>query len=777
MENRHVQKNTARLRMIIQHLGYRRTGVLRSTLCLLLLAALMSLGRYVHTSRAQNSQPPLISVRNAQNGRILTPQSESRLEVLVTDRSGRPLRDTTVLFLAPESGAGGSFKEATPAGTTFFRTRTNRSGIATTTFVANAIRGVYLVEAIVEGTEAATTFAMTNVPTRITPALSPDRARSAVREQLLVNATEDETLRVYGPVLLEPGTLVASAGEESTFFPTAPFTTDKRMWLFWVDEIPLAMFAHTTRFVLLNASDTTPDLFSEARITLEGWWPTVTLPGASEPVPLLPPSYLRTIPSASSAPAEFLEAPEEPAQNAPPDACAIIIYGPFDNDPDPGASAKKIKKVLVEKKLVRDSEENIFMPRPDRPATREDVAQFLEAAKTKNCKKLYFYYNGHGNQRNAPGVHHRAGGMHLQRGKDPTENMSYKDLAMGLEEVKPSELCVLIDDCFAGEACEWLQGRSLKGFFVSAADRDHVSYRATFGRGAKYTNAFVTCWCDKNADNNGDGTVSWQEAYDCVIATSTDPQVKEPKPKGVPIDPTAGRNFPLADVCIMKEGEKATVVLQRPPDLLGRISGTLTILNPNVATFAGVTGDQTLEISIRADEQDSGPIMICGLTQGFTTYVFMGREQDFTGQAFKGVGVIQVGGTKGQPQCVDKFCEGTFNVTFTVPPDGNPAMHPVVLTNATITIAVSDNGVFIISGNRPEISSEAKGVVLGSTCEGFALGSTTYTGIPTHVVFTHVRFEKTENAVTVRGTVKFGIDGSLPDMKPICYEFTGTRRR
>jgi hypothetical protein len=112
-----------------------------------------------------------------------------------------------------------------------------------------------------------------------------------------------------------------------------------------------------------------------------------------------------------------------------------------------------------------------------------------------------------------------------------------------------------------------------------------------------------------------------------------------------------------------------------------------------------------------------------------------------------------------------------------VPPDGNPAMHPVVLTNATITIAVSDNGVFIISGNRPEISSEAKGVVLGSTCEGFALGSTTYTGIPTHVVFTHVRFEKTENAVTVRGTVKFGIDGSLPDMKPICYEFTGTRRR
>ncbi|MCS6804683.1 MAG: hypothetical protein RMM98_08000 [Acidobacteriota bacterium] len=91
-----------------------------------------------------------------------------------------PLRDVDVIFIAPESGSTGTFAGATPAGATYFRTRTNANGMASAMFTANNIPGVYLVDAVIEGTEAATSFAITNVPRQTRPRLTADAARRLV---------------------------------------------------------------------------------------------------------------------------------------------------------------------------------------------------------------------------------------------------------------------------------------------------------------------------------------------------------------------------------------------------------------------------------------------------------------------------------------------------------------------------------------------------------------------------------------------------------------------
>jgi hypothetical protein len=775
----------------------RRIGFLFLVSVALYLVAFADLDGILHESQAQDSRPPLIFVRDSLNGRILTPQSETRLEVVVTDRNGNPLTDVGVLFVAPESGPGGSFRGAMPAGATFFRTRTNPSGVASATFVANAMRGVYLVDAIVEGTEAATSFAMTNVPRRVNPALAPDKARLAVLQRLLAYAVEDETLRLHGPVLLEAGTRVASAGEDSFFFPTMPFTTDKRTWLLWVDEEPSAMFAHPTRFILLNASDTTPDLATEARATFEGWWPEVTLPGETTPNSLLPPSYSNsTVPPPASTATDASPAQEE-STTQPPDACAIVLYGPNLNGNSGKNTADKMKKFLMDNQLVPAS--NIYTSgtaqtpptSTDPPASAQDLERLLNLAKSNNCKKLYLFINAHGDPRgrsiSPEGIISFGGGLEL-RGDT---SFQYKRLASLLAPLKGTELCIILDSCYSGEACEWVQGLDLTGTFVSSADRHHTSFYKPkllgFGESV-FTPALLTCWGDGRADTNGDGKVTLKEAYDWVIKTNTDPGVIEPQPKESSIAPDVPRNYPLEDVCIPEPEvrDEATIVIRRPEGvpLSTTFRATLTINDPGVAVFVGFFAlTPTIEVFILSGKTESDPITIRGVKKdvSVTSYTLMGRD-DTTGQAFRGFALIQVGGTKGQPVCVDKVTEGTFDVTFIV--DRNPGRHPDLLKFAGLT--VKDGLLVGISGDKPETAT-ATGFRNGATCQIRAAGQANYAGFRALGVYQNVRFGggnkqdqgqgTGQEAITISGEYVIGAGGELPGGQPIIYSFTGTLRR
>ena len=83
------------------------------------------------------------------------------LVVSVTSLIGEPVPNLSVTFVAPTSGASGTF----PGNLTFVSATTDASGIATSpTFTANAIAGVYSVSASASGVATPASFALTNLP-------------------------------------------------------------------------------------------------------------------------------------------------------------------------------------------------------------------------------------------------------------------------------------------------------------------------------------------------------------------------------------------------------------------------------------------------------------------------------------------------------------------------------------------------------------------------------------------------------------------------------------
>ena len=82
------------------------------------------------------------------------------LQAKVTDYAGNPVSNSTVLFTAPASGAGGTF-----GGSSTITVQTNNSGIASApTLTANATLGSFAVTASVSGVAATANFSLTNNP-------------------------------------------------------------------------------------------------------------------------------------------------------------------------------------------------------------------------------------------------------------------------------------------------------------------------------------------------------------------------------------------------------------------------------------------------------------------------------------------------------------------------------------------------------------------------------------------------------------------------------------
>jgi hypothetical protein len=623
-------------------------------LCALLILALFSAGGHLPQSRAQENQLPplpLISVPSFGNGKILMPRSRETLQVQVADRNGRPLSNVSVLFIAPESGPGGSFVGATPAGAGFIRTRTNASGMASAMFIANETPGVYLVDAIVEemdlvGIQATTSFAMTNVTRQVRPRLAADQARRAVMEQLLLNTVLDETLQLHGPVLVDVGTRVAPARPESPFSPTTPMIIDKLAWFFWVDEHPYAQFVHPTRFVTLDASASRPNLTRNAVLTREEWWPEVTLPGATRSISLLPPSHTNNtviFQSSAQSRAPDLGSNEAvlPLTAGEVDSCAIVITG----------SLEYAYKLDVDnmKAFFKDPSGPVGVPRGNIfsttdaegntiPSSVADLDRFLKMAKDQRCKKLYLYIAGHGSD----------GYMSLQ-GTD-LGLFGYNELARRLAILGDTntELCIIIQSCHAGSAIPDLQGYGVNGTVVTASDRESLSWSTRTG-GAYFTDALIKCWRDPKADDDGDGKVTLREAYVWVLTNLPTNAVAAFQyaltiwglPQFAFIN---GRStaFPLPDVRFPKVGETDIIMIRRPAgvprDMEFRFK--LRIEDPAVATFPG--GDSEDNAVLPAGQDVTTPpdeVRVTSQGEGRTPYRAFGGEDD----KFLGVATIYVG--------------------------------------------------------------------------------------------------------------------------------------
>ncbi|MCZ6818499.1 MAG: SBBP repeat-containing protein, partial [Calditrichaeota bacterium] len=148
-------------------------------------------------------------------------------------------------------------------------------------------------------------------------------------------------------------------------------------------------------------------------------------------------------------------------------------------------------------------------------ATDQEFCDALEALKGKACRKLYFFYLGHGKNK-----------FMLLRGND---KVSYNKLATKLKKLSAEEFCIVIEACYSEHALSRLRGiRKLKGIVVTSSPKRQTTTRISSG--APFYIGLNQCFKDDNADLNEDGKITILEAL--AWAAATNDQVAEDGPRG-----------------------------------------------------------------------------------------------------------------------------------------------------------------------------------------------------------------------------------------------------
>jgi len=108
-------------------------------------------------SRLLTLGPPgaIAVLQGSPQAAVVTTQFGFPLQVKVTDTSGNPIRDATVNFTVPASGASATLSSASAT--------TDANGSAAVNATANTRAGTYLVFATVAGTATSTSFSLSNV--------------------------------------------------------------------------------------------------------------------------------------------------------------------------------------------------------------------------------------------------------------------------------------------------------------------------------------------------------------------------------------------------------------------------------------------------------------------------------------------------------------------------------------------------------------------------------------------------------------------------------------
>lgn len=625
--------------------------------------------------------PVVISVPGFKHGRIVAPNASAKLKVKVTDRGGRPLAGQPVVFVAPETGATGTFQGASPEGATFIRRTTNAAGVASAKLVANATPGVFLVDAVVEPAEgarslAAVSFAVTTLG-GAAPPLSAGKARLAVKQQLLAGAVEDDTLRLHGPVLLPSGARVTGSVIDAQLYPAVSVTTERPTWFFWVDEVPTAGFEHPTRFVFLDATDATPDLANEAEVIQTGWWPNVTAPGAPEATALLPPYETNR----SLAPPIDEEAVVEAlAPQPPPDACAIVVHGPSEMAHSNSAALFRM--------FLRDSNRvpagNIFHagsvqdpPVRDRPVTRTDLARLFAKVKMMGCKKVWFSFTGHGY---GIGDNGNPGGFALGNendadGSTKEDYFGWDELGAMLEQFRgtDTEFCFVISACNSGGVIGYLQDRGVSGSVITscAAGKLGRFFAGPFGF-SFFTDAVQTYLGAPSNDTNGDGMVTLDEIFPKLRANRgllQDGQSADVMHQFSAITPTS-RTWPADNLYIKVLDDKPIDVrFFRPIGATGNVQVRMTVADPTIAAFRDEVGDVATRTALLSNAVTVRTSQLFGRKHGVTTYTIKVVDLE-NNTEYTGMGTIQVGCgyyVEGGPVCITEGTTGAATLVRTAP--------------------------------------------------------------------------------------------------------------
>lgn len=573
----------------------------------------------------------------SRTGRIVVGAASETLTVKLTDSGGNPRSGATIAFVAPEFGSSGTFAQPAPEGAHVFRGQTDANGEIKATFTSNGTPGVYHVSAHLESPADTSligtlvTFGLTNRAAALAPALTAEKAREAL-ERKLFGGSSSRTSVLHGPVLLEAGTVVG-ATDPVNRYPTTPVNVGKPSWFFWVDDAPDRMFAHPTRFALMDAGDAAAGFENRAQVTNQNWWPRVTLPGGRV-YSLLPTIYIE----GANLPTQDIPGTRQFAVSgtrAPDDACAIIVYGPNLSGSGRKTSQKQ-RDFLIRTDKVKS--QNIMPANDDNPTSCDELKQLIMEAKNKGCKKLYLFIDAHGINL-GPGF---GGGFYLADkslptslfGKDPTCFFFYSELARLLEPVG-AELCVVISACYSGSAIAAFQNRGLKGWITTAADAESPSYWHWASGYNFYARNLLNGWEDPEADSNRDGKITQEEAHAWVLKNPNKgtpfpgSATTGPKPQSGPIgESTAVEDFgPVPPVGIVTTFGSTTVTINRGNvPVSNRFVGQLTISNSSIAGFAGTPA--VININFLPGDIDPISVIFFGNSDGETTYQLTGRTED-----------------------------------------------------------------------------------------------------------------------------------------------------
>ncbi len=677
---------------------------------------------------AQTTPLPLVTAQGS-SGLVVEPGRTSTLSVQVTNRAGAPQPNVDVIFTGPAEGAGGSFAGADTAAPNYLTVRTGSNGIATASFTTNAIAGVFPVAAWVKDTVAGATFAFASLVQPPVPTLAAAAARNAVRSEILRNAVEDENLQLHGPFLIPAGAEVFPAGRSAYPDYIPSIVAQRTSWLFWIDDVPQALFSHATRFVLVDATQANASQAArQALVAPENWWPQVLLAASqtvhslarpSPPGPLIAFSEEEEASSAAKPPAlppRFADPPD--------DACAIILSGP--ELQGSGHDVNRFLRHVLDNMLVKTK--NIiwkFMRLSKTevqavPVSAEDIKILIKKAVDKKCKKVYIMFSGHGDSSES------LGGDGLLLVHSVTTYEALVKLLEPLKQIEGLQLCIFQHSCFSGQFTAWLQGRGFTGEIVTSADDMHTAYAND--KGSYFFQDFFPLIAG--------GKATSKDAVDMVKRNSKDPYVTVPNPQYSVINPTGVREMRIPAVRLPDKNNKVKVTLERPADVADGATFVVMVRGPGAI---GTIGPQTVTLNPgQKSVQLEAVSTDCGIADWSVTAV-----DQATGQTYKGMNMYRVGYFRFQTsplqipqgdmldQTVIRYGYGIDRGDVLLP--GRPLTYEI--TSKDPTIAAPDKAEIEVASGVKDFKVPVKGIKQGKTTITVKLkGSTTQKEFPVEVL-------------------------------------------
>lgn len=334
--------------------------------------------------------------------------------------------------------------------------------------------------------------------------------------------------------LLPPDTVVSSAAPPEVEVVREP--VDEESFFFFLDDEPSARFGHPMRYAIVSCS-------GDIRILSALWWPQIELAGvgtrvlsalgegilASFPFTLVQdgPVVSNPIDQKPTAPSPEQPAPQNPCQEEPPKKYALVLDA---GDKDKGGISVKLKwplldiefddiadnmaadadgmeRVLEKKSYDVDRYSNYWGNRKE-SATKAKLQAMIGvyAQKLRPCDELFIFISAHG--------WNDGFSLYDSSGNGGHEWITFRhELGQWLTRLPNGvKVTVMIDSCRSGGAIRHLRGANRT--IITSTD---AKTETPDGQGwtDSFTDDFLEAFDDVDgADRDGDGEVSWREAYE-----------------------------------------------------------------------------------------------------------------------------------------------------------------------------------------------------------------------------------------------------------------------